>query len=320
MASLIVRRLVATVPVLFLVTLGVFLLIHLVPGDPVEAMLGESQDAVAKATLRRELGFDQPLHIQYVTWVGRIVQGDLGRSIRSHQTVLDDVGRRIRPSLELAVFAMLISLCVALPIGTFTATHRNSAFDGFGTAFALFGICMPNFVIALLLIFVFGVTLHWLPISSFTDPFDDPVAGIRSLTLPAITLGLAPSAVITRTLRSSLLDTLSDDYVRTARAKGLGDWAVVRSHALKNALIPVVTVLGLQLGTLIGGAVITEYIFALPGVGRLVVDAVFARDYPLVQGGVLLITVGFLTSNLVVDILYGWLDPPVRPCWALGGG
>jgi peptide/nickel transport system permease protein len=312
MASLIVRRLVATVPVLFLVTLGVFLLIHLVPGDPVEAMLGESQDAVAKATLRRELGFDQPLHIQYITWVGRIVQGDLGRSIRSHQTVLDDVGRRIRPSLELAVFAMLISLCVAVPIGTFTATHRNSALDGFGTAFALFGICMPNFVIALLLIFVFGVTLHWLPISSFTDPFDDPVAGIRSLTLPAITLGLALAAVITRTLRSSLLETLSDDYVRTARAKGLAEAAVVRRHAMKNALIPVVTVMGLQFGGLIGGAVITEYVFALPGVGRLVVDAVFARDYPLVQGVVLLIAVGFIFSNLVVDIVYGWLDPRIR--------
>src|SRR6266702_5291118 len=234
MGRLILRRLLATVPVLVLVTLGVFLLIHLVPGDPVEAMLGESQDAVAKETLRRELGFDQPLHIQYVTWVGRIVQGDLGRSIRSHQTVLDDVGRRIRPSLELALFAMLISLCVAVPMGTFTATHRNSALDGFGTAFALFGICMPNFVIALLLIFVFGVSLHWLPISSFTDPLQDPVNGIRSLTMPAITLGLALAAVIARTLRSSLLEVFGEDYVQTARAKGLAEWAVVRRHALKN--------------------------------------------------------------------------------------
>jgi peptide/nickel transport system permease protein len=312
MGRLILRRLLATVPVLVLVTLGVFLLIHLVPGDPVEAMLGESQDAVAKQALRRELGLDQPLYVQYVTWMGRVVQGDLGRSVRTHQTVLDNVSHRIRPSLELAVFAMLISLCVAIPLGIVTATHRNSAIDSFGTSFALFGICMPNFVIALLLIFVFGVTLHWLPISTFTDPFDDPVAGIRSLTLPAITLGLALSAVVTRTLRSSLLETLADDYVRTARAKGLSEWAVVRRHALKNALIPVVTVVGLQFGTLIGGAVITEYIFALPGVGRLVVDAVFARDYPLVQGVVLLITVGFIASNLVVDILYGWLDPRIR--------
>src|SRR5216684_1342418 len=312
MGRLILRRLVATVPVLVLVTLGVFLLIHLVPGDPVEAMLGESQDNVAKETLRHDLGFDQPLYVQYVTWLGRAVRGDLGHSVRTHQTVLEDVGHRIRPTLELAVFAMLISLCVAVPVGILTATHPNSALDGFGTGFALFGICMPNFVLALVLIFVFGVTLHWLPIASFTDPFDDPVAGVRSLTLPAITLGLALSAVIARTLRSSLLETLSDDYVRTARAKGLGDWAVVRGHALKNALIPVVTVLGLQLGTLIGGAVITEYIFALPGVGRLVVDAVFARDYPLVQGVVLLIAVGFILSNLLVDLLYGVIDPRIR--------
>jgi peptide/nickel transport system permease protein len=163
-----------------------------------------------------------------------------------------------------------------------------------------------------LLIFVFGVQLRWLPISSFVDPVEDPVNGVRSLTLPAITLGLALAAVITRTLRSSLLETLGEDYIRTARAKGLAESAVIRWHALKNALIPVVTVLGLQFGTLIGGAVITEYVFALPGVGRLVVDAVFARDYPLVQGVVLLIACGFIVSNLVVDIIYGWLDPRIR--------
>jgi peptide/nickel transport system permease protein len=309
---LVARRLAATVPVLFLVTLGVFLLIHLVPGDPVEAMLGESQDNVAKETLRHELGFDQPLYIQYVNWLSRVVQGDLGRSVRTHQTVLEDVSQRIRPSLELAVFAMLISSAISVPLGILTATHRDSPLDTFGTSFALFGICMPNFVLALLLIFVFGVNLHWLPISSYTDPLEDPVNGLKSLTLPSITLGLALAAVIARTLRSSLLETLSEDYVKTARAKGLDQAAVVIRHALKNALIPVVTVLGLQFGTLIGGAVITEYVFALPGVGRLVVDAVFARDYPLVQGVVLLITVGFIVSNLVVDIVYGWLDPRIR--------
>jgi peptide/nickel transport system permease protein len=312
MARLILRRLVATAPVLFLVTLGVFLLIHLVPGDPVEAMLGESQDELAKAALRQELGFDQPVYAQYLSWAGRLAHGDLGRSVRTHAPVLEDVGRRIRPSLELAVFAMLISLAVSVPLGVLSATRRNSPLDSLGTTFALFGICMPNFLLALLLIFVFGVQLRWLPISSFVDPVEDPVNGMRSLTLPAITLGLALAAVITRTLRSSLLETLSEDYVRTARAKGLGESAVIRWHALKNALIPVVTVLGLQFGTLIGGAVITEYVFALPGVGRLVVDAVFARDYPLVQGVVLLIACGFIVSNLVVDLIYGWLDPRIR--------
>jgi peptide/nickel transport system permease protein len=303
---------VATVPVLFLVTLGVFALIHFVPGDPVEVMMGESQDESAKAALRQELGLDQPLVVQYVSWASKLVRGDLGRSVRSGAPVIEDVGRRIRPSLELAAFAMLISLGVAVPIGILSATHRNTPIDGVGTTFALFGICMPNFLLALLLIFVFGVRLRWLPISSFVDPFDDPINGLRSLTLPAVTLGLALAAVVTRTLRSSLLETLSEDYVRTARAKGLIESTIIRSHALKNALIPVVTVVGLQFGTLVGGAVITEYVFALPGVGRLVVDAVFARDYPLVQGVVLLIALGFIVSNLVVDIAYGWLDPRIR--------
>jgi peptide/nickel transport system permease protein len=309
---LILRRLVATIPVLLLVTAGVFALIHLTPGDPIDAMMAESVDDSVKRELRRDLGLDRPLYLQYATWMGRLLQGDLGRSIRNREPVIENVGRRIRPSLQLAGLAMAVSLLVATPIGIVSAARRNSTLDRFGTSFALFGICMPNFLIALLLIFVFGVTLRWLPISGYIDPLEEPWDGLRSLALPAITLGLALAAVITRTLRSSMLEALSEDYIRTARAKGLSDGAVIRRHALKNALIPVVTVLGLQLGTLIGGAVITEYVFALPGVGRLVVDAVFARDYPLVQGVVLLIAVGFIVSNLAVDLLYGWIDPRIR--------
>jgi len=309
---LILRRLAATVPVLLLVTAGVFALIHLTPGDPIDAMMAESVDDSVKRELRRDLGLDRPLYLQYATWMGRLLQGDLGRSIRNREPVIENVGRRIKPSLQLAGFAMAISLLVATPIGILSAARRNTMLDRFGTSFALFGICMPNFLIALLLIFLFGVTLRWLPISGYVDPMEEPWEGLRSLTLPAITLGLALAAVITRTLRSSMLEALSEDYIRTARAKGLSDGAVVRRHALKNALIPVVTVLGLQLGTLIGGAVITEYVFALPGVGRLVVDAVFARDYPLVQGVVLLIAVGFILSNLAVDLLYGFIDPRIR--------
>ncbi len=312
MGRFILRRLLATLPVLLLVTAGVFALIHLTPGDPIDAMMAESVDATVKATLRRELGLDQPIYIQYVAWMGRLLQGDLGRSIRNREPVIENVSRRIRPSLQLALLAMAISLLVAFPVGILSAVRRNTPVDGFGTMFALFGICMPNFLIALLLIFFFGVTLRWLPVSGYTDPLEDPVNGLRSLTLPAITLGLALAAVITRTLRSSLLEALSEDYIRTARAKGLPERTVIRRHALKNSLIPVVTLLGLQLGTLIGGAVITEYVFALPGVGRLVVDAVFARDYPLVQGVVLLIAIGFILSNLVVDLVYGWLDPRIR--------
>ena len=313
MGRLVVRRLLATIPVLLLVSGGVFLLIHLTPGDPIDAMMAESVDATVKENLRRELGLDRPLYLQYVSWMGRVLQGDLGRSIRNREPVIENVGRRIRPSLQLAGLAMTISLLIAVPVGVLSAARRNGPVDRAGATFALFGICMPNFLLALLLIFLFGVRLRWLPISGYVDPLEEPWDGLRSLVLPAVTLGLALAAVVTRTLRASMLEALAEDYVRTARAKGLSEGAVIRSHVLKNALIPVVTVLGLQLGTLIGGAVITEYVFALPGVGRLVVDAVFARDYPLVQGVVLLIAAGFILSNLAVDLLYGWIDPRIRP-------
>ena len=312
MGRFILGRLLAIVPVLVLVTAGVFFLIHLTPGDPIDAMMAESADPSVKAALSRQLGLDQPIHVQYLRWMGRVLHGDLGRSIRNNQPVIEDVGRRIRPSVELALLAILIALVVAFPLGILSAARRNTPVDGAGTTFALIGICMPNFLIALLLIFLFGVTLRWLPVSGYTDPLEDPVNGLRSLTLPAITLGLALGAVITRTLRSSLIEALSEDYVRTGRAKGLPEGAILGRHALKNGLIPVVTVLGLQLGGLIGGAVITEYVFALPGVGRLVVDAVFARDYPLVQGVVLLIALAYIGTNLLVDLVYGLLDPRIR--------
>jgi len=312
LGRLVLHRLAATVPVLLLVTLGVFALLHLTPGDPIDTMMAESADPAVKAHLRRELGLDRPIYVQYAQWMGRVVRGDLGRSIRNGEPVFENVSRRLRPSLQLALLAMTVSVIIAFPVGIVSAVRQNTTADRVGTTFALFGICMPNFLLALLLIFVFGVTLRWLPISGYVDPLEEGWDGLRSLVLPACTLGLALAAVITRTLRSSLLEALGEDYVRTARAKGLSEWAVVCGHVLKNAMIPVVTVLGLQLGTLIGGAVITEYVFALPGVGRLVVDAVFARDYPLVQGVILLIAVGFIVSNLLVDLLYGWLDPRIR--------
>ncbi len=312
MGRLLVRRLVATLPVLVFVTTGVFALLHLTPGDPIDAMMAESVYASVKEALRRELGLDRPIPVQYLAWVRQVLRGDLGRSIRNREPVVEDVGRRIRPTLQLAGLALAVALALAVPIGLVSAARRDTVVDGAGTAFALVGICMPNFLIALLLIFVFGVRLRWLPISGYTDPFEEPLAGLRSLALPALTLGLAFAAVVARTLRSSLIEALAEDYVRTARAKGLSEGHVLAGHALRNGLIPVVTVLGLQLGALIGGAVITEYVFALPGIGRLVVDAVFARDYPLVQGVVLLIALGYVATNLVVDLLYGWLDPRIR--------
>src|SRR5258706_2792936 len=248
-------------------------------------MMAESVDDSVKRELRQTLGLDRPLYLQSGTWMAPRLQGDVGRSIRNQEPVIENVGRRIKPSLQLAGLAMAISLLVATPIGILSAARRNSTLDRFGTSFALFGICMPNFLIALLLIFLFGVTLRWLPISGYVDPMEELWDGLRSLALPAITLGLALAAVSTRTLRSSMLEALSEDYIRTARAKGLSDGAVIRRHALKNALIPVVTVLGLQLGTLIGGAGITQDVFPLPGGGGLGGEAVFPRGYPLVRGG-----------------------------------
>jgi peptide/nickel transport system permease protein len=265
MGRLVLRRLGAIIPVLLLVTAGVFSLLHLTPGDPIDAMMSESVDATVKETLRHQLGLDQPIPVQYLSWMGRLLRGDLGRSIRNGEPVVESVGRRIRPSLELTALAMTISLLIAFPLGVLSAYRHNGPLDRAGTSFALFGICMPNFLLALLLIFVFGVTLRWLPISGYLDPLEEGWGGLRSLVLPAVTLGLALAAVVTRTLRSSMLEALTEDYVRTARAKGLSEWAVLRGHVLRNALIPVVTVLGLPLGTLIGGAVITEYVFALPG-------------------------------------------------------
>ena len=306
------HRLLALVPVVLLVSATVFSLIHLTPGDPAVIMAGESQDPVVVAGIRHELGLDQPIPVQYAIWLGHAVQGDLGRSIRTRQPVLEAMLERLKPTLLLSAMAMALSLAISFPVGTLSAIRPDSREDMAGTLFTLLGVSMPNFLLALVLIFVFAVTLHWLPTSGYLDPFEEFIPGIRTLVLPAITLGTAMAAVVMRMVRSSLLEVLEQDYVRTARSKGLRERTVVVRHALKNALIPVVTIVGLQTGNLIGGAVITEYVFGIPGVGRLVVDSIFSKDYPMVQGVVLLTAVVFVTVNLLVDVLYGYLDPRIR--------
>jgi peptide/nickel transport system permease protein len=310
--AFVAKRLVGTIPVLLLVSLTIFSLMHLIPGDPVQVMAGEVQDPETIARIRADLGLDRPLYVQFAVWLGNAVQGDLGTSIRSREPVLDIILTRLRPTLQLSALAMIIALLVAIPVGVLSATRRNSRLDSAATAFALLGVCMPNFLIGLLLIFTFSVRLGWLPTSGYVDPFRDPWAGLRSLLLPAITLGMALAAVIMRMTRSSLLEALGQEYIRTARAKGINEKRVVLLHALRNALIPIVTVIGLQVGNLIAGAVITEYIFAIPGIGRLIVDSIFGRDYPVLQGVVLLTVIGFILSNLLADILYAMLDPRIR--------
>ena len=306
------HRILALVPVVLLVSATVFSLIHLTPGDPAVIMAGESQDPEVVAGIRRELGLDQPIPVQYAIWLGHALRGDLGRSIRTRQPVLEAILERLKPTLLLSAMAMALSLAISFPAGALSALRPDSREDMAGTVLTLLGVSMPNFLLALVLIFVFAVTLRWLPTSGYLDPFEEFVPGIRSLVLPAITLGTAMAAVVTRMVRSSLLEVLEQDYVRTARSKGLRERTVVVRHALKNALIPVVTIVGLQTGNLIGGAVITEYVFGIPGVGRLVVDSIFSKDYPMVQGVVLLTALTFVTVNLLVDVLYGYLDPRIR--------
>ncbi|HSB68624.1 MAG TPA: nickel ABC transporter permease [Candidatus Methylomirabilis sp.] len=312
MGAYLIRRLATLVPVLVVVSVVVFSIIHLTPGDPVTIMLREDADPAAAAALRKVLGLDRPLPIQYLTWVGRAARGELGRSIRTNQPVAEAILERLPVTLSLAGASTLLALAVALPAGILSAVRRNSVADVTGTLAALSGISMPNFWLATLLIFLFSVKLGWLPPLGYVSPAKDFWAGLRSLILPSITLGTAMTAVVMRMTRSSLLEVLQLDFVRTARAKGLGGAVVLLRHALRNALIPVVTVVGLQAGALLGGAIITETIFALPGVGRLLVDAIFQRDFPIVQGVVLLLAVNFLLVNLLVDIAYGYLDPRIR--------
>jgi peptide/nickel transport system permease protein len=306
------RRLLATIPLLFFVSLVVFALVHALPGDPAVLFLGEEATPETLAKFRERLGFHRPLVVQYVEWLGRAVRADLGRSLRTNQPVTDAIVQRLPVTLELMAAALLVSLAVAIPLGIVSAVKRNSGVDVASTAFALVGFSTPNFWLGLILIYVFALVLRWLPSSGFVPlPVSIP-ENIRSLILPSITLGTALAALVTRQLRSGMLEVLRQDYVRTARAKGLSGGAVVGKHALKNALIAVVTVIGLQVGGLLGNTIITETLFALPGVGRLMIDAIFSRDFFIVQGVILFLAVGYVLSNLVVDVLYSYLDPRIR--------
>lgn len=312
MTTYIIKRLLSMIPVMFLVSLVVFLIVHLTPGDPALVMLGEEATPEKLAVLRHQLGLDQPLPVQYATWASRVLQGDLGRSVRTNKPVIEDILSRLPVTVELTIFAMLISLAIAIPTGIISATRRNSAADLLVTTAALIGVSMPNFFLAILLIFIFSLNLRWLPPIGYTPIQQDLVANLRGMILPSITLGAATTAVVARLTRSSLLEVLGQEYIRTARAKGLAERAVILAHAMKSAMIPVVTIVGLQVGGLLGGAIITETLFVLPGIGSLAVNAIFSRDFPVVQGDVLFLSLVFMMTNLVVDILYAFLDPRIR--------
>jgi peptide/nickel transport system permease protein len=304
MTRYVIRRLALAVPTVLGVVTLVFLLIHLTPGDPVEAMLGESARAVDKVRLRHQLGLDRPLPVQYGRYLRQLARADLGRSLHSHRPVRRLIVARYPATLELAGGALLVALLIAGPLGIVAAARPRSALDAASQGVAVLGASLPNFWLGPLLMLVFAIKLEWLPVSGR--------GGLERLVLPAVTLGLGMAAMLARLLRATLLDRLGEDYIRTARAKGAGEGRVFLKHALRNAALPVITVLGLYAGSLLAGAIITETIFSWPGIGRLTLLAIQTRDYPLVQGCILVIALSYVVINLTTDVLYAWVDPRLR--------
>jgi peptide/nickel transport system permease protein len=310
--AFILRRLVLSIPILLLVSIMVFSLIHLIPGDPVTVILGQEATPEAETALRRQLGLDRPLVVQYFVWLGKVVQGDLGRSLVDRSPVIEQIVQRLPPTIELAFGSFLVALLIAIPAGVLSATRRGSAVDYSSTLFALGGMSVPSFWLAMMFIILFAVKLQWLPASGYVPFLEDPRANLTAMLMPMVATGIRESAVLMRMLRSSMLEVMHSDYVRTARGKGLEEFTVVMRHAFRNALVPVITSSGLLVAGLLGGLVITETIFSIPGFGRLIVDAIFQRDFPVVQGAILVSALLVVLINLIVDILLALTDPRVK--------
>ncbi len=304
MLNYIISRLFSAFFVVLGVIILVFLLIHLIPGDPVEIMLGESARPADRDLLRAALGLDLPIHIQLWNYLSGLFTLDLGTSIHSHRPITSILVERIPATAQLALFSLLIAIIIAVPLGILAAVKKGSAWDHLSMGVSLLGLSIPNFWMGPILILVFSLWLGLFPVSGKD--------GFLSLILPALTLGTAMAAILARMIRSTMLEILHEDYIRTARAKGLSETVVVTRHALSNALLPVITILGLQLGTLLGGAVITETVFSWPGIGQLTIDAIKSRDYPVVQACVLLISLSYVIVNICTDIVYAAIDPRIR--------
>jgi peptide/nickel transport system permease protein len=307
----IVRRVMLMLPVAFLASVILFMLLKLTPGDPVLIILGERATAENYQALRKDLGLDDPYPVQYARWIAHIAQGDLGKSLRNGAPVRDEIVERLPATFQLGIASIVLGLTVALPLGILSAVFRRSPLGFVATAFSQVGVALPGFFVGLILIYVFALRLGWLPPGSYTNFSDNPLEWLRRLVLPALTLSLFGAATQTRFIRSGLLETLHQDYIRTARAKGFNESAVILRHALRNALIPSITLLGLQFGSILEGAFIVEFVFAWPGIGRLGFQALGARDYPTVQAVVFLAVFLFLFANLIVDIAYAYLDPRI---------
>jgi peptide/nickel transport system permease protein len=312
MVEYLVKRLAQVVPTLVFVSMLIFGLQQLLPGDPAKILAGEEQDPNVIAHLRAKLHLDEPLPIRYAYWIGGVFKGDLGESLRTQQPVLELVLQKLPVTIQLAAMAFTIALVIGIPTGIVAAVGRGTWWDSAANAIALWGISTPNFWLGILLILLFSVQLGWLPASGYVSPFEDLRANLASMIMPAFVLGNALAAVLMRHTRSAMLQVLSSDYVRTARAKGLSERTVVLKHALRNALTPVITLGALELGTLLSGAVLTEQVFTIPGFGKLIVDSVFNRDYSVVQGVVLVTATAYIALSLLADLAYFVVNPRLQ--------
>ncbi len=312
MGRYLVQRLLTTIPVLLIVSVLIFSLIHVAPGDPASFMAGDEARPEQIERIRQKLGLDEPLYKQLGLYYIDIFRGDLGESVFTKFDVTELILQRLEPTVSIAMFAMLLAILISIPSGVLAAWKANSLVDRAVMVFAVFGFAIPVFWLGFNMIWLFAVKLNWFPVLGYRPVSDGVLPWLRSMTLPAATVGIIVAALIARMTRSAMLEVLREDYIRTARAKGLGEFAVLFRHALRNASIPIVTVVGLSMAGLVSGLVITEAVFAIPGMGRLIVDGVTRRDYPIIQGTVLVITVFYVLINLAVDIGYGWLDPKIR--------
>jgi len=307
-----IKRAAISVVTLCVISLVVFTGVRMIPGDPARVMAGTDADAAGIEAIRAKYGLNDPIPVQYLRWAGLALQGDLGRSIRTRDPVIRTVAQKLPITLELACFSLLIAVGIALPAGVVAAVRRNTVWDVLASGASLCGVSIPNFWLGIVLILFFSVRLGWLPASGFVPFWESPLANLERMLMPSFVLGTALAAVLMRQTRNSMIEVLSADYIRTAYSKGLAGRVVVFRHAIRNSLIPVVTILGLQMGALMSGAVVTEQIFVVPGFGRLIVEAVFTRDYPLVQGVVLITASSYVLLNLLVDVSYSILDPRIR--------
>ncbi len=312
MGRYLARKLAQMLPVALIVTIIVFALTNLLPGDPTVTILGEQATAEQRAAVRVEYGLDRPAPLRFVEWLGRAAQGDFGRSLRTREHVSEMLAARVTVTLQLTFVAILIAVAIGVPAGILAARFRGGIIDVVVNFVAMSSVAIPYFWMGVMLILFFSLRLGWLPPSGYVPFFEDPVQNLRLMALPAVTIGTAFAALVMRQTRASMLQVLTQDYIRTARAKGMSEPRVVLKHALRNALIPVSTVVGLQIGALLGGAVVTETVFAMPGLGRMLVDGIFQRDFPVIQGAILFIVVAVFAVNVLTDLLYRLFDPRVK--------